>query len=596
MSVYASLTLSNPSSSGNKRQSLPVRPIPRSPIGDRPQSSGIANGSSSSHIKTFTFGNGLQQFAATPNYSSGLARTNVTASNMDTHLRSTPTPGHAHYSSRAARYASAYTPSPLQERDTLDFARAHDMQQFGRRRHSSIVSDAAPPQRKSSHHDLTTGDTTPSYAQETPDLPPLQPAPRRSDPESGSVDSNTAPSTVWDELDDLKSRIKKLELTGKTPSTSAAAVATQVGERPRTATTAPTTISSSPQRVRHTNAALASQTTIGGPAAANAHPLLHSALAKAKPLLSPPLYRALEATASDALTLAAMTGSPGPQGTTYSAASVISGVNVSERQIRRKADSMCRNLTDLCIALCEGKNDLPSPTVRASPATLPRVPLESASLRYVRRSSIENEDRNTRSSPSWAQPRFDGRRSSLLGLGLGGAKSPRDSSEQSPQQEASPSQNHIDYAARYHRPGTSLLRPKRLQSEVESPEESPLRPQSRAMTEIGHIRPRRSIQTTGAQPHSPGLRDTLPIRRQTANILEESIDEQADASPRLGMGLSRASTFYERHAAPISEAGTFPANKRRRRITNLEQYSTPRLGTEPMRTSSLSRRRNVVVE
>lgn len=62
-----------------------------------------------------------------------------------------------------------------------------------------------------------------------------------------STMSTTAPSTVWDELDDLKSRIRKLELTGKLPSSSAAAMSSMAGERPRTATTTVTTVSSSPK-------------------------------------------------------------------------------------------------------------------------------------------------------------------------------------------------------------------------------------------------------------------------------------------------------------------------------------------------------------
>lgn len=69
-----------------------------------------------------------------------------------------------------------------------------------------------------------------------------------------STMSTTAPSTVWDELDELKSRIRKLELTGKLPSSSAAAMSTE--ERPQTATTTVTTMSSSPKHGKASNSAL----------------------------------------------------------------------------------------------------------------------------------------------------------------------------------------------------------------------------------------------------------------------------------------------------------------------------------------------------
>ena len=158
------------------------------------------------------------------------------------------------------------------------------------------------------------------------------------------------------------------------PATSAAAVSSEINDRPRTATTAPTTIDSSPKHEKPNSSEKkiehdpepepepASATieppleyVVGGPHAANIHPTLHSALAKAKPLLNGSLYRTLEATAADALQLAAMTGSAGPQGTALTAAAIINGVTVSDRHVRRKADTMCRNLTDLVLALCEGK-------------------------------------------------------------------------------------------------------------------------------------------------------------------------------------------------------------------------------------------------
>ena len=166
-----------------------------------------------------------------------------------------------------------------------------------------------------------------------------------------STTSTTAPSTVWDELDDLKSRIRKLELTGKLPSSSSAAIAGVADDRPRTATTTMTTASSSPKDRLPKNIS-PQASTVKGTDTSSLHPLLHSALAKAKPVINPEVYRALESTASDALTLAAMTGAIKSTGQ-KSPAQDISRSN--DRNIRRKADSMCRGLTELCIAVCEDK-------------------------------------------------------------------------------------------------------------------------------------------------------------------------------------------------------------------------------------------------
>lgn len=156
-----------------------------------------------------------------------------------------------------------------------------------------------------------------------------------------STASTTAPSTVWDELDDLKSRIKKLELTGKLPPSSAAAMSQ--AERPRTATTAATaatTMSSSP---KHNKIASQLQSTIEG-VPATVHPLLHEALGNAKAIVSHDVYQKLLATAQDALQLATMTSleNQGMRGAT---------IGSSDRQMRRRTESMCRNLTELAIAM-----------------------------------------------------------------------------------------------------------------------------------------------------------------------------------------------------------------------------------------------------
>ncbi|KAK4146985.1 uncharacterized protein C8A04DRAFT_9399 [Dichotomopilus funicola] len=181
-----------------------------------------------------------------------------------------------------------------------------------------------------------------------------------------SSSSTAAPSTVWDELDDLKSRIHRLELTGKMPATpggnGANGVSRSSEERPRTATTNATTVSASPKRGSGTG-----QTHMqhSSPLAREAQPLLLSALSKTKNLVNPDVFDAIESAAADAMTLSSMIGSVGQPGPVSSAASVVGGYNgsVTDRQLRKKADSICRSLTELCLALADpaGRTKLPLP-------------------------------------------------------------------------------------------------------------------------------------------------------------------------------------------------------------------------------------------
>ncbi|KAM0318857.1 hypothetical protein ACHAO8_001335 [Botrytis cinerea] len=181
---------------------------------------------------------------------------------------------------------------------------------------------------------------------------------------TASTVSTTAPSTVWDELDDLKSRIHRLELTGKLPTTSGAAVSRATHERPPTATTTETTMSTSPKRGRGNSISPTEAPAVDMSKAEN-HPLLRSALMNSKPLLDPEIYKSLEATANDALAISAMMGTSGQPGPISSSQSVIGGAqsNISDRQVRRKADSLCRSLTELCLSLSERRSNDPDTTL-----------------------------------------------------------------------------------------------------------------------------------------------------------------------------------------------------------------------------------------
>ncbi|KAL5629876.1 hypothetical protein BROUX41_001482 [Berkeleyomyces rouxiae] len=178
-----------------------------------------------------------------------------------------------------------------------------------------------------------------------------------------STTSTGGPSTVWDELDDLKSRIHRLELTGKLPKSSSSAMSRVSDDRPPTAHTAATTNSeSSPKRVTaNGNSPPVSNNNLGvkdGSSTTSSQKetpsLLHAALAQAKSGVSIEVFRALELAANDALGLTTLLGNVGQPGPISSGASSIGyggASTVTDRQLRRKTEGIVRSLTELCIAL-----------------------------------------------------------------------------------------------------------------------------------------------------------------------------------------------------------------------------------------------------
>ncbi len=292
-----------------------------------------------------------------------------------------------------------------------------------------------------------------------------------------STISTTAPSTVWDELDDLKSRIKKLELTGKLPPSSAAATSTT--ERPKTATTAATTMSSSPKPKPPAAPQLTSAIE-GIPS--NIYPTLHDALGNAKAVLSNEIYQKLQATAQDALQLSIMMS---PDGHT-AGASTIGGANVSERQIRRRTESMCRSLTELAIAILADNKQPPQPVTR--PAS--RDAYQSISGLRSRRYSNEPNDRPPVTSR--VQSRLEARRTSAqVGSAINSQVTPPDSAYQTPPIALPPIPTSS--SSRVGRT-TSLVRSRRtpgygVDGTTDDEESSPsVRPVSRAMTEVSTYR------------------------------------------------------------------------------------------------------------
>lgn len=294
--------------------------------------------------------------------------------------------------------------------------------------------------------------------------------------ETESTLSTTAPSTVWDELDDLKDRIKKLELTGKLPPSSSAAMYTPTNERPRTANTAITTLSSSPRN--HRKSSVSAADTELSPV----HPILQSALAKAKLVLSGDVYSSLEATITDALNLSTALGvNAAPSGT----ASVVNGGYSSpERHARRKADSVCRSLTELCLALTDEqlKNHRPSSSRETnvqphlSNGTGPDTRLSMPT--YQRNGLQEPEGLERRHSTTRISSRLEARRASLMNTSPGNTAYMKQSPTQSP--------GIPTPSTRLNRMSTSLRSRRLTIGEESGGSESQLgRSVSRANTEIG---------------------------------------------------------------------------------------------------------------
>ncbi|KAK2767433.1 hypothetical protein FQN54_003589 [Arachnomyces sp. PD_36] len=334
--------------------------------------------------------------------------------------------------------------------------------------------------------------------------------------------STTAPSTVWDELDDLKSRIRKLELTGKLPTSSAAAMSHVAAERPRTATTTVTTISSSPKHGRKA-ASPPPETSENGSASNQIRPLLQSALEKAKPILNKEVYKALEATATDALALSNMLGPSGPQ---PSGMSVVSGSGNSERQARRKADSMCRSLTELCLALSDEKlislpNQRPgSRDVSSTRQQGDGTETESNTPTYRRSASHEPEEMRW-SQNNRASGQLESRRNSRLSINTGGSRLSQDTNR------TIPTPTHATPPNRLSRTSTAL-RSRRNQGDDDTDERQSFlsRPLSRARTDLGNSntpqnrfspRDRNSLQhnQTPEEPsRNPSLaQSAIPLRR-----------------------------------------------------------------------------------
>lgn len=330
---------------------------------------------------------------------------------------------------------------------------------------------------------------------EVPEHVRTEPEKTRHDGTESTLSTN-APSIVWDELEDLKSRIRKLELTGKLPPSSQAAISSMShsGERPRTAATTATTLSSSPNHRRKTSSPSADSHVV---TVNQVYPILQSALGKTRSAVSNEVYKALEATVNDTTTLSTMLGSGSVPS---SSASMANGYGPPDRQSRRKVDSVCRGLTELCLALSDdyfkqqkqqrrksGEDDTITVSQPNGNATEPSTP----TLPSQRSSSFEPEGIIRRRSTNRVTSRLEARRASFAN-----SVSPGNQKEDTPpvpdtRQSAQPEQQQQQPSpqatpasrSRLSRLSTSL-RTRRGQPEEDGNNASHGRTLSRAMTDI----------------------------------------------------------------------------------------------------------------
>ncbi|CRK17672.1 hypothetical protein BN1723_011381 [Verticillium longisporum] len=323
-----------------------------------------------------------------------------------------------------------YRNSPTTPRSLAFQDSPADSSSYSRRRTSVTDSNPGPASRNSAYRQSHLAYGHPRTFNSSP-LASRQAEPHRHDTHhegsqgiegTESTASTTAPSTVWDELDDLKSRIHRLELTGKLPSTSSAAIHKVLDERPATATN--TTVSTSPKH-NNGNATVLGDASSTTSSQREAQPLLFSAINRTKPLLSAEVSKALETAATEAVALVVMMGTAGQPGPISSGASTIgAGTNLTDRQLRRRAEGVCRSLTELVLALSEEATQPQNKTVTiktsGSPQkegpTTPTITKSFPRLDIQRRGSVTNNDAPaTTNEPSpRAMSKLEERRSTML--------------------------------------------------------------------------------------------------------------------------------------------------------------------------------------
>ncbi|KAJ4157985.1 uncharacterized protein LMH87_008532 [Akanthomyces muscarius] len=483
------------------------------------------------------------------------------------------------FASQFAPSTRTHRPPPLSSRSTV-YHDNSDSYRHGRRR--SSVTESTPPisGRGQSYKTGPVYNYSKTY-NSSPlirsfDLPPPQPQEHQNGVDgTESTASTTAPSTVWDELDELKWRLSRLE-TVKPPSTSGAAVTKMPEERPVTANTIATTASMSPKRQVHVHA----EETDSVSTQKDVFPNLQNALANCRQNLSPAIFQALDYVAQDALGLStAMSQAPMPSG---------AGA-VADRQLRRKAESVCQSLTELCITLNDDAAYRAGTSQQQAQSAVPGTPStptlpksHSSGLPVSRRSSVVESNIPLSHTSPRVISRFEERRNSLL-HGSG----PPVSLHSNPN---APMLNE-NGLGRHSSLLVSRTRQSR-QEELEDGRESVLSRNRRAMTEepddgrrsTFFVRSRRGTAEDMDQPlsRSPTRRTmTMAYQRANENAIEMDGPDRQDTSSVVSSAAgSRRRFVSELHASRLAgPSGFSPATPTRkyleRAVPTREGAGTP---------------------
>ncbi|MCJ1307335.1 hypothetical protein MMC25_000981 [Agyrium rufum] len=436
--------------------------------------------------------------------------------------------------------------------------------------------------------------------------------------------STNAPSTVWDEISILKSRLDQLERDKTMPQSSNAAISAATGQRPMTAETGVTTASSSPKRDAEKRSASPSASVFVAPTGPPPHPLLTSALQKTRAIICESTFTALEASVTDAQSVASMMGVGAPRNVSATPA---------ERALRRKADNLCRSLTELCIALADTQT---SSAASEKTRTLKGSPQkgEPPDLVNAKRTSTTESQRSASES---VLSRLEARRSSTLGMN-GNSQALRDRSSltaqeiearkearrsiilhsRSTQVTTSPTTSVDtlpptvrDFAntsttpsGGLSRSSTVLQRPGRIVSE-EPDGSRTVRPLSRAMTELHTsrtTRPQLVSRNYTSLPHSSQqipldqaspTQTSLPVRKShylpsTTNFSSSPLTPSQTLPSRYNL---QDSPLTPEHQFPTaaSTAGVMAASSRLRYLTSStlgEPLSTPPSSAERESTTA----------
>ncbi|KAI0542293.1 hypothetical protein GGR58DRAFT_303118 [Xylaria digitata] len=509
---------------------------------------------------------------------------------------------------------SPLTPRTLTYQDPSESTSAH------RRRQPSIDRGSAALPRMTSLKQVNVNYSHPRAYNSSPLVshadPPKHEA-QSNEPVSiegtDSTTSTAAPSTVWDELEELKSRIHRLELTGKLPPTSSAAISRASDDRPPTAHTNATTLSASPKR----GASSAVQSTESPSVPKDSHPLLNSALAKSKDFLAPEVYDALETATIDALSLAAMMGTAGQPGPISSGSSNIGSNSgtVTDRQLRKKADSICRSLTELCLALSENAGAAKPQQITAPPSEDATVTLASPTITQFsgmatqrRPSAPANRALELATSPRTLS-RYEDKRASILATSA--LPSPRynasiPTTPDAPTAAAAGRKSSLLFS-RARRAGTeesedgrktsTLVRSRRAGTEEpEDPldrkpilsrgrratldngeDESRFRTPSRAITEVNGLRPREYI----SQLHPP------PITKEAETLANSALPRRRLGSTTISTRLAQATAVTTPPSAIVTPNRRYVDRSTPGRETVIEGDKT--VEDRPQRQFSLAR-------